>query len=335
MSVLEERYRSLLRLLPSSYRDVWEEDMVATFLQTMAREDPDEAEYVADFGRPSLPEVASIVSLAARLRLGGPGAPPQAYAWGEAVRLFALVGLLANGVIVSAEIVMSLWVAGRSPLPAGRFPSPWDNVLMVTGLAWVGAYAALVIGHRRPARMLAGLALIPFLLVTIWRTSAWAAGREPEPLLLTAWCVVLLNAVVVAALAAFHREAPPVTPRPWVIAGAVGMALVPVLATLTLAQDFKRGLLLDWPGLCCLAVVAAVVVLVRRGGPTPWTMALSLLAAVALVLRVVSLLDSSWHGPARSLAMALGVVETTAVLCAGAWVAAVSSRAMRKLPRPV
>ena len=53
MTVLEQRYRSLLRLLPGSYRKVWEEDMVASFLEAMARDDPDEADYLADCDGPA------------------------------------------------------------------------------------------------------------------------------------------------------------------------------------------------------------------------------------------------------------------------------------------
>ncbi|HZM75585.1 MAG TPA: hypothetical protein VFC19_07645, partial [Candidatus Limnocylindrales bacterium] len=74
MNRLEERYRRVLRLLPASYRGVWEEDMVATFLASVATDDREEAEYLADFGRPSWPEVFSIVALAIRLRIGSAGA---------------------------------------------------------------------------------------------------------------------------------------------------------------------------------------------------------------------------------------------------------------------
>jgi hypothetical protein len=35
MSRIEERYRFVLRLLPVSYRQRWEEDMVASFLESV------------------------------------------------------------------------------------------------------------------------------------------------------------------------------------------------------------------------------------------------------------------------------------------------------------
>ena len=66
MSVLEDRYRSVLRMLPASYRAVWEEEMVSTFLASMDPDDIDEAEFRADFGRPGFSEVASVAGLAVR-----------------------------------------------------------------------------------------------------------------------------------------------------------------------------------------------------------------------------------------------------------------------------
>ena len=89
-SQLEERYRTVLRILPADYRAAWEDEMVATFLAGMARDDPEEAGYVADYGRPSWPEVASVVALAVRLRLGG--ASPRHRAWRDAFGRIALIG---------------------------------------------------------------------------------------------------------------------------------------------------------------------------------------------------------------------------------------------------
>ena len=49
--------------------------MVATFLESMASDDAEAAEYLADYGRPSWSEVASVAALAVRLRLGAADAP--------------------------------------------------------------------------------------------------------------------------------------------------------------------------------------------------------------------------------------------------------------------
>ena len=56
---LEQRYRRVLRLLPGYYRDKWEEDMVAAFLDTWLTGDPDEDSVTMEFDRPGWREVAS------------------------------------------------------------------------------------------------------------------------------------------------------------------------------------------------------------------------------------------------------------------------------------
>lgn len=314
--------------------------MVATFLQTMTPEDPDDADHLADFGRPSVGEAASIVALAARLRLSGIEAQPRAYVWGEAVRLVALVGLLVNGILGSAAVAMALWEAGRLPLlprpsppPPAHTPTPLTIVLLVNGIVWMGAYLALVQGRRRPAQVLAGLALFPILATAVWRTAQFAAGAEPASGLLTLWCTALINVCVVAALAAFHRDAPPVPPKPWLVAGAVGMGATPAVAALALAQMYQHQMLLDWDGMSCLAVAATAIVLAIRGSTTPWTLALGLLAAGTLILRVASLVDYTRNGnPWEPTTMVAGIIEAAAVLGAGTWAALASSRAFHNLP---
>ena len=77
MSVLEDRYRAVLRVLPASYRAVWGEEMVSTFLDSTRTGDPEDDEFLADFGRPSMSEVVSVVVLAVRVRLAGPAVAPR------------------------------------------------------------------------------------------------------------------------------------------------------------------------------------------------------------------------------------------------------------------
>ena len=48
---LEQRYRRVLRLLPRYYRDTWEEDMVAAFLDGWMTGDPDEDSVTMEYGR--------------------------------------------------------------------------------------------------------------------------------------------------------------------------------------------------------------------------------------------------------------------------------------------
>ena len=71
---LERRYRRVLRLLPGYYRDRWEQDMAAAFLDSWLTGDPEEDEAVLQFCKPTWAEVASVAGLAVRLYLGGAGA---------------------------------------------------------------------------------------------------------------------------------------------------------------------------------------------------------------------------------------------------------------------
>ena len=81
---LEQRYRRVLRLLPGYYRDKWEEDMVAAFLDSWHSGDPDDDEWALEFCKPTWGEVGSVAALAARLYLGGAATPRRYFAWGQA-----------------------------------------------------------------------------------------------------------------------------------------------------------------------------------------------------------------------------------------------------------
>ena len=329
MSVLEDRYRSILRILPASYRDSWEDDMVATFLESVRTGDPDEDEFVADYGRPPWSEVASVVALALRLRLGGTEAPPRAFAWGEAVRLVALVGLMVNAVTATVGGGVMLWVAGQLPW----LPSPPEGtglaVWHLAGLLWIPAFAALLFHHRQAAQLLALGALVPAAAVSAVELAGGAA-----PFTVATWFALLTEVLLVLALGAFHRDAPPAPRRPWLIAYAVGVAVMPPVVFL--AQPIGGQLLLDWAGICSIAaVVAAVAYLAMPGRRSPaWSLALALVAAIVLAQRILTLLDYRMFadGPERSTLTVLGVVETVAVLAATAVLAALAARTMRELP---
>ena len=93
---LEQRYRRVLRVLPGYYRDRWEEDMVAAFLDSWLTGDPYQDECIMGYCKPTWPEVASVAGLAARLYLGGAGAPRRYFAWGQAVRCAVLAVTLVQ-----------------------------------------------------------------------------------------------------------------------------------------------------------------------------------------------------------------------------------------------
>ena len=113
---LEQRYRRVLRLLPGYYREAWEEDMVAAFLDGWLTGDPDEDEFTTEYGRPSRAEIASVAALAARLYLGGAGAPRRYFAWGQAIRGAVLAVLLLHAVLGLDGLMV--WPGP----PAGRLP---------------------------------------------------------------------------------------------------------------------------------------------------------------------------------------------------------------------
>ncbi len=355
MSVLEDRYRSLLRLLPASYRGVWEEEMVATFLQSVEADDADYADYLADFGRPSLSEVARVAALAVRLRLAGVGAPPDCFAWGEAVRRVALIGLLAQAMWAPLEVGFSLWSVGKIPwLPAPPADSPfhvppsmWQVAWGLVGLVWVAAYLALVFGYRRAGQVLAVLAFVPWaadrIIATVGHASRLGAPAFEFALI---WSDLLITALPLLALAAFHRDAPPVPRRPWLVALGVGIALHIALAFLMLPPPMHEPALwmmvLDPPGVWSIALVAAAVVhLTRlalgRTALTPtWPLALALLAPAVLAARVLTLLPyafSSQFVP-RSM-LPVGILEAVAVLAVGIALAVLAAQALRRLsPAP-
>jgi hypothetical protein len=344
-SQLEERYRRWLRLLPASYRAVWADEMVATFADSMATDDPDDAEFMADYGRPSWSEIGSVLALAVRLRLGGSGGPARYVAWGAAVRQVALLGLLVQAALAIDGVIMRLWEAGVLPgLPRPalewRFPLPTNRLWLVwqfSDLLWVAAFLALVVGNRRAARLLTPLAIVPSAVAAVLlAANRIRAGDWPLP----GWqCFMLLTFVLLAGtLAAFHRDAPPVAPRPWLVALSIGAALGAVLLLTPLALGYL--LPIDAATMWCLALVAAGAAhlagpRLRRGEPVPGrTQALALLAVPVLVLRIVLLqVIRSQIDPLPPVGWTVaGVVEIVAVLAVGVPLWARAVRMLRNLP---
>src|SRR3984957_7912963 len=164
---LEQRYRRVLRLLPGYYRDKWEEDMVATFLDGWLTGDPDEDSVTMEYDRPTRQEIVSVTGLAARLRLGGTGAPRRYFAWGQAVRNAVLGVMLAHAVGAARAAGEHAGVAVRVVGVPGRdrpCPGPGD------GRVPPGRTAG------RPPTLAAGAArVVPA------RVSAGAGGRAVRP----------------------------------------------------------------------------------------------------------------------------------------------------------
>jgi hypothetical protein len=297
-SDLERRYRRVLRLLPGWYRQRWEQDMVAAFLDSWLIGDPYTDECVMEFCKPSWQEVASVVLLAVRLHLGGPGTPRR-YAWGQAIRRGVLAVLLVHAVLavdVLAFLVSSRRLVGWLPAPPGSLvvapAGTWDTVYYLACVTWVAIFVALALGHYRTARVLAVLAIVPGLVALL---QGQFTGITPAPFGLWAFWV-LVDLAPVLAMTAFHRDASRAAPRPWLLALPVGYVLVygPLLA---LQATGNSAWVPDFPGLCCILVCLACLAHAPRAwsrqaaGTGQWSLTLVLLAAVAGAYRIVTLTD--------------------------------------------
>jgi hypothetical protein len=340
-SLLEKRYRRVLRLLPASYRAQWEDDMVATFLDSAYAADPDDAEGV-ELGSPSRSELASIVALTVRLRLGGTDAPPRSFVWGEAVRRVALVGLLVYAIFAMVGVAFNAWITAGLPfvtVPADLQPyavDGWRALWIVVPLAWIPTYFCLVYGHWRLARRLALLAFAADLIanaVDLANNGPFTVARA---------YALAFAALPVLALAAYHQTAPPVASRPWSLALPIGF--VPVFAAILVSQRVPEQYpFLDWAGMWCVGVaVGAVVWLVlsvrRRVDGPQWPLALAILATATLGLRLTSMsayLAQSVVTPSHGAIVVVDVVECGLVLGIAVALASYAIRAWRRLPEGV
>jgi hypothetical protein len=331
---LEQRYRRVLRLLPGYYREAWEEDMVAAFLDGWLTGDPDEDPVYMEYGRPSKQEVASVVLLAFRLYLGGAGAPRRYFAWGQAVRGAVLAVLLLHAVLGLDRLMV---LAGTRQL-AGYLPTPFSSVWP---WVWHAAYCAsilifvsLVLGYYRTARVIAVLAMIPDLAGTL---HAQLTGTILSPYFSWGFCVLLVL-VPVLAMAAFHRDAPPAARLPWLLALPAAFAVVigPLLAARPAGLS---AWLPDFPGLCCILVTLLCLAHAprawsSRAGSDVWSLTLVLLAAIAGAFRIVSLGDYVYDYVYAPHLIGVGLAELLILAAAAALVVPDATRDLVAVPAP-
>ena len=279
-----------------------------------------------------------MAGLAARLYLGGAGAPRRYFAWGQAIRRAVLAVLLVHAVLGLDVLVLLAWshrLVGWLPAPpASLVVAPggvWRHGVLPGGLAWIVIFLALVLGHYRTARFLAALAIVPDLVALL---QAQLTGIMPAPF--GPWIFwVLLDLAPVLAMTAFHRDAPPVAPRPWLLALPAGYLLVygPLMA---LQATGNSAWLPDFPGLCCILVTLACLAHAPRArsrqaaGTGVWSLTLVLLAAVAGVYRIVTLTDYL-HDPHL---IKVSLAELLILLAAVALVAPDAARAQAATPAP-
>jgi hypothetical protein len=341
---LEDRYRSVLRLLPGYYRNQWEEDMVAAFLDSRITgdEDEDEDEYVYEFGRPAWPEVVSVAGLAVRLYLGGSGTPRRYFAWGQAVRRAVLAVSMAHAAQGLGLLTLLAWrrdQAGWLPaVPASLAGSPpagvWPMVTYAASCAWIIVFVALVAGHHRTAQAIAALAVVASLLFLVHAQGSGMLAMRP-PGSWGTW--FLIDLAPVLAMTAFHRDAPPTARRSWLLALPCYYLLVP-LPGIILHATGNRVWLPDSAGLGCVVVSIACLAHApramsrspRAADPGVWSLALTLLGILAGAWRIVSL-GNYLHDPHL---INVSLAELLILLTAVALVAPDAARAQTPAPAP-
>jgi hypothetical protein len=327
---LEQRYRRVLRLLPGYYRATWEEDMVATFLDSWLTGDPETDQAVLTYCRPSVPEVASVAGLAVRLYLGGAGAPRRYFAWGQAVRGAVLAVLLGNALLGLGQLLLLV----RSDHLIGWLPSApggvWFDLSYGVGFGWVVIFVALVLGDHRTARLIGVLVVLADLVIVL---HAQLASLLISPLATWAnW--VLIDLAPVLALAAFHRDAPARARRPWLL-GLLALYLLVSLPLTAADLTGHQAWVPDNPGVGCLLVALLCLAHAprtwsRRPGTGVWSLTLVLLATLAGLNRLITLA----YYPHDPHLVKVGLAELLIMAAAAALVVPDAGRAPRAVPSP-
>ena len=192
-------------------------------------------------------------------------------------------------------------------------------------------FVSLALGHYRTARGLAALAIVPGLVALL---QVQLTGILPA--LFGPWIFwLLVDLVPVLAMTAFHRDAPPAAPWPWLLALPAGYLLVYV-PLLALQATGNSDWLPDFPGLCCLLVALGCLAHAPRAwfrqadGSGVWSLTLVLLAAVAGAYRMVTLTDYLNDPHLINVSLA----ELLILLAAVALVAPDAARALAATPAP-
>ncbi|MET8982447.1 hypothetical protein ABZX85_43400 [Streptomyces sp. NPDC004539] len=318
-TLLEARYRAVLRLLPAYYRREREEEMVETYLWDVDQETQDQS-------RPTAGEVASVAALAVRTRLGTAASPRRYALFGASVRQFAVFALLLQAASALVDRVLELtWGSTHGPARWDLFLTRFDGrgpgnsvpvaVLEWTlPLLWTVAYFALLRDRRRLAGMTAALAALPELWVFV---APFVTDAYPPDLAYATANGLLAWLTVLALCAAHHRDAPPAT----LPAGTPGLAYLASCVVMG-ASQVVLPLATDSVWAPATAVLlAGLLWLVRRPRTPETAFALVALALLLLALRVTTLLH--WFAVLPETARLGSVVQAAGlVLLAAALVSA-------------
>lgn len=208
-TLLEARYRTVLRLLPAHYRREGEDEMVETYLWDVDRDTQDQS-------RPTAGEVVSLAALALRSRLAATGAPRPYALLGSAVRHFALFAVLLQAAAAIVDRVLALtWATTHGTRQWDMFLSGFTGQGVPTGvvevaqrtlpLLWTVGFFALVHDRRRLARTAVLLAALP----TLWPLVGPLVSDllPPDPWFATATALFAWLSAL-ALCTAYHRDAP-------------------------------------------------------------------------------------------------------------------------------
>ncbi|MGW2621158.1 hypothetical protein [Streptomyces sp. NPDC001500] len=325
-TLLEARYRTVLRLLPAYYRREREEEMVEVYLWDVDRETQDQS-------RPTLGETASIAALAVRTRLGAGGAPRGYALLGSAVRLFALVAVLLQAAAAVVDRVLEVtWAAAGGSAQRHVFLTGFTGggaVRLVAAMAiwllpllWTVSWFALLHGRRRLAQAAALLAALPSLwpFLAPLVTDALPPHTPYAPVsLVLAWLSAL------ALCAAHHRDAPaPVLPVLTPGLAYLGCCVV-MGASIVLAPMAADPVWAPATGFLLVAL-GRLVWRARHGrGGADATLALAVLGLLVLALRLAALYP--WRGvPMPTDTLVAFVLQGAAALLLTAALAVVGGR---------
>jgi hypothetical protein len=249
MRLLERRCRRLLWLLPPAERRARGEELVTVLVDVSG-----------DRCRPSLPETASVVLFALKLRVRT-----------RTGRLATVLRIALPALVVVAA-TQSL---GRALSLATRFSPDWSPAMLasltlpvLSGLLWV-----LGLGRAALASWLAAAAFVGFTYLRA--VISLDAGADTVRWWIGTDGVLLAVAVAAAAATAWGRLDPPRPRAGWIM---LLVLAVPVSAATRVLTDAHVALKLEPAG--WLLAACTVVALAALGGRR-WTLALTIPAVLA------------------------------------------------------
>lgn len=312
MSVLEMRYRRLLRAYPADHRATYEREMLGVLIEGSR---PGQR-----FPRPG--DAFDLVRAGLVTRLGGLRSTERGTGWRNAAALVGLLTVAGLAAVALRRLALGVHVllAGEDRLQAYGVDGLILLDVAVRSVAWLVVVVAMLAGLRRTAFALAGAAA----LIEIGAMLSWPPRADWHDALLT-WR--LLPVLLAVALLGAATRARPVG-RPWWLVGAVvvgtviglpnGIAPYWLAGTLIASED------LFWqvPSLGLLAAGALLWAGLRRVEPSLRRRVLVLLSPAAFLLLANA---TPWLADSPDLGQMLLTAAATAV-AAGAAVALLRRR---------